>query len=59
MSDLMLLLDGRRRFQRRAIASMAANPRDFERMLAMHVGKLSGLKLLSNGLAFGWHMLTL
>jgi len=59
MSDLMLLLDGRRRFQRRAIATMAANPGHFERMLAMHVGTLSGPQFLANGLAFGWHMLTL
>ena len=59
MSDLMLLLDGRQRFQRRAIATMAANPGHFERMLAMHVGKFSGLQFLANGVAFGWHMLTL
>lgn len=57
MSNLMLLLDGRRRLRRRAIETMAANPDHFERMLAMHVGKFSGPKAVANGLAFGWHML--
>jgi flavin-dependent dehydrogenase len=59
MSDLMLLLDGRTRLRQRAIETLAANPGHFERMLAMHVGKLSGIEMLVNGVAFGWHMLTL
>jgi flavin-dependent dehydrogenase len=59
MSDLMLLLDGRRRLRQRAIQTMAANPRDFDRLLAMHVGSVSVPKFLANGMAFGWHMLTL
>jgi len=38
MSDLMLLLDRRRRIRRGVIRAMAAHPPIFERMLALHVG---------------------
>jgi len=38
MSDLLLLLDRRRRIRRGVIRAMAAHPPIFERMLALHVG---------------------
>jgi len=38
MSDLMLLLDRRRKIRRGVIRAMAAHPPLFERMLALHVG---------------------
>jgi flavin-dependent dehydrogenase len=57
MEDLMLLLDGSHRIRRRAIRAMASRPVLFTRMLATHVGHLSPLASLSNGLALGWQML--
>lgn len=59
MADVMLLMDRRTRLRRRALRTMALHPRLFARMLAMHVGEFSPLDFLANGLAFGWHMLTL
>lgn len=56
MADLMLLLDGRDRLRARAFRAMAARPSLFARMLAMHVGELSTLAFLRNGLALGWQM---
>ncbi len=38
MSDLMLMLDRRRRIRRGVIRAMAAHPPLFQRMLALHVG---------------------
>ncbi|SPF41100.1 Monooxygenase, FAD-binding [Candidatus Sulfopaludibacter sp. SbA4] len=59
MADVMLLLDRRTRLRRRALRTMASHPRLFARMLAMHVGQLSPLDFFTNGLAFGWRLLTL
>jgi flavin-dependent dehydrogenase len=59
MADLMLLLARRGRLRRRAMCAFAERPRLFSRMLAMHVGELSPFDFLTNGLALGWHMLTL
>ncbi|HEY2017975.1 MAG TPA: FAD-dependent monooxygenase [Bryobacteraceae bacterium] len=59
MADVMLLLDDRTRLRRRVLRTMASNPRLFTGMLAMHVGQLSPLDFFTNGLAFGWHLLTL
>lgn len=59
MADVMLLLDHRTRLRRRALRTMASHPRLFARMLAMHVGEFSPLDFFTNGLAFGWHILTL
>ncbi len=56
MADWMLLLDGRDRLRARAFRAMAARPRLFARMLAMHVGELSTFDFLRNGLALGWQM---
>jgi flavin-dependent dehydrogenase len=57
MSNLMLLLDRRRRLRNRAIGAMAAEPRLFESMLAMHVGALSLPATIANGVALGWKMI--
>ena len=59
MADLMLLLDSRSRLRRRAIRAMACHPALFGRMLAMHIGEVSPKDFLTNGLALGWHMLTI
>lgn len=59
MADVMLLMDHRTRLRRRALRTMASHPRLFAGMLAMHVGRFSAMDFLTNGLAFGWHMLTL
>jgi flavin-dependent dehydrogenase len=59
MSDLLLLLDRSRQFRSRTIRAMAADPRLFARMVAMHVGALPLSGCLTNGLALGWRMLSL
>jgi hypothetical protein len=56
---MMLLLDQRRGLRSRVIRAMAGRPKLFAGMLAMHVGELSTMDFLSNGLALGWRMLTL
>jgi flavin-dependent dehydrogenase len=58
-ASLMLLLDQRRGLRSRVIRAMAARPKLFAGMLAMHVGELSAADFLTNGLALGWRMLTL
>jgi flavin-dependent dehydrogenase len=57
MADLMLMLDGRTRLRARTLRAMAARPSLFAGMLAMHVGELSTVNFLRNGLALGWQML--
>jgi 2-polyprenyl-6-methoxyphenol hydroxylase-like FAD-dependent oxidoreductase len=59
MSDLLLSLGNSHRLRRRAIRVMAAQPALFGGMLAMHVGELSSLDFLRNGLSLGWNMVTL
>ena len=59
MASMMLLLDQRRGLRSRAIRAMAARPKLFAGMLAMHVGEVSTADFLTNGLALGWRMLTL
>ena len=59
LSDLLLLLDRRRRLRSRTIRAMAADPRLLARMLALHTGELSLSGLFSNGIALGWRMLSL
>lgn len=58
MAKLMLLLDGRRRLRARTLRALASEPRVFARMLAMHVGELSGFDFAANGIALGWQLLT-
>ena len=59
MSDMMLLLDRRRLLRGRTIRAMAAEPRLFAGLLAMHVGACSAFDFFANGLALGWRMLSL
>jgi flavin-dependent dehydrogenase len=59
MSRLMLLVGACGLLRGRAIGAMAADPRLFARMLAMHVGELSPIAFAINGLALGWQMLTI
>jgi len=58
MARLMLTLDGRPRFQRRTLGVFRKHPEVFRRLLALHVGKLSPLRLAMDGLTLGWGMLT-
>jgi flavin-dependent dehydrogenase len=57
MADLMLMLDGRAGLRARTLRAMAARPSLFAGMLAMHVGEVSTVNFLRNGLALGWQML--
>ena len=59
MSDMMLLLDQRRRLRTRAMRALAGCPALFADMLAMHTGRFSAANMITNGLALGWRMLTL
>jgi flavin-dependent dehydrogenase len=59
MSRVMLLMGASGRLRHRAIRAMAGQPRLFARLLAMHVGELSPSAFATNGLALGWHMLTI
>lgn len=59
MSHMMLMLDGRRRLRGRTIRAMAAEPRLFARLLALHVGEWTPSGAVANGLALGWRMLSL
>ncbi len=58
MADLMLLLDRRGRLRRRAMRAFAGHPALFASMLALHIGEVSPLDYLTNGLALGWRLLT-
>jgi hypothetical protein len=53
----MLLLDTRRHLRGRVLRAMAAEPRLFAGLLALHVGQLPLGGFLANGLALGWRML--
>jgi flavin-dependent dehydrogenase len=59
MADLMLLLHRRTRLRARTLRALAAQPRLFARLLAMHIGELSLFDFAANGLALGWQMVTL
>jgi menaquinone-9 beta-reductase len=59
MADVMLLFDGRERLRTRALAALAADPRLFARMLAMHVGELSPFGFCSTGVTLGYRMLAI
>jgi len=57
MSDLLLMLDRFPALRRRTLAAMGREPRLFARLLSMHVGELSALGCVANGLSLGWEML--
>jgi flavin-dependent dehydrogenase len=58
MARLMLFLNGRPRLQRRTLQAFQRRPYVFQRMLELHVGVLSPLRLAVNGLTLGWGLLT-
>jgi menaquinone-9 beta-reductase len=59
MAALMLLMDDRAWLRERAFRALAAEPRFFSRMMAMHTGSLSPVEFgLSSSLSFGWRLLT-
>jgi len=57
MGDFMLLLDRFPVLQRRALPALAANPRLFEQLLAMHVGELPIRHFAGASAALGWQIL--
>ena len=58
MARLMLMLDGRPRFQERVLQVFRKRPEVFRRLLALHVGYLSPFHLALDGLTLGWGLLT-
>jgi flavin-dependent dehydrogenase len=57
MARLMLTLDWKVSLRQRAMRAFDSDPRLFERMLSMHVGALSPIDFVANGLSLGWRML--
>ena len=58
MARVMLALDGRPRLQRRTLQTFGRHPEVFRRLLALHVGALSPLRVAVDGLTLGWGLLT-
>jgi len=58
MAAALLLLDRQTALRRRVLRSLEANPRLFQRLLAMHVGEVSPAHCAANGLMLGWSILT-
>lgn len=58
MARLMLTLDGRPKLQHRTLQSFRMRPQIFRRLLALHVGALPQQRLVWDGLALGWGLLT-
>jgi len=58
MARLMLTLDWKTSLRQRVMRAFNSDPRLFSRMLAMHVGDLSPLDFVANGLSLGWRMAT-
>jgi flavin-dependent dehydrogenase len=56
MADFLLTLERRTFLQDRALRALASRPALFEKMLAMHVGKLSWGDFARIGLALGWRL---
>jgi flavin-dependent dehydrogenase len=57
IAKLLLAMGSRPSVRRRALYAMAAEPRIFQAMVAMHVGVSSPASLASGALALGWRML--
>ena len=57
MARLMLTLDGRPRFQRRALQVFRRHPEVFCGFLALHVGSASPFHLALDGITLGWGLL--
>jgi hypothetical protein len=58
MGRLLLLLDGRANLRRRVLRAFEAEPRIFERLLAIHIGETSAVQAALTGARFGWQFLT-
>jgi flavin-dependent dehydrogenase len=58
MARLMLTLDGRPKFQQRTLQVFRRRPEIFRRLLALHIGALSPIRLAVDGLTLGWGLLT-
>jgi flavin-dependent dehydrogenase len=57
MARLLLALDWKASLRQRAMLAFGSDPRLFHRMVAMHVGALSGLDFAACGLTLGLRML--
>jgi flavin-dependent dehydrogenase len=58
MARLMLTLEGRPVLQRRTLEAFRKRPEIFRRLLALHVGSLSPVRLALDGVTLGWGLLT-
>jgi flavin-dependent dehydrogenase len=58
MGRLMLTLDGHPVIQQRTLQVFRRRPEIFRRLLALHVGVLSPIRLAADGLTLGWGLLT-
>jgi flavin-dependent dehydrogenase len=58
MARLMLTLDWKASFRQRVMRAFDSDPRLFARLLAMHVGALSPMDFVANGLSLGWRTLS-
>ena len=58
MARLMLTLDARPKLQQRTLQVFRRRPEIFRRLLALHVGALSPVRLAMDGLTLGWGLLT-
>ncbi len=58
MARLILALDWNTALRERVMRAFASDPRIFDRLLAMHMGRVSPASLAANGLSLGFRMLT-
>jgi flavin-dependent dehydrogenase len=58
MARLMLFLERREWFRCRVMNVFMTEPKLFARTLATHVGAVSPMDMVANGLALGWKLLT-
>jgi len=58
MGKLMLLLSRNEKLRQRSFAALASRPQLFEDLLAVHMGRVSGVQTLGTGLEFGWQFLS-
>ena len=57
MARLLLTLDWQTGLRQRALRAFRSDPGLFDRLLAMHVGRMSPASLAVNGISLGWRML--
>jgi flavin-dependent dehydrogenase len=56
MARLMLALDWKTSFRQRVMRAFDSDPELFRRMVARHIGVLSPLAFVANGLSLGWRL---